>query len=373
MRILVAWADVTSYALAGWRALAAKPGVSLAVVASAPGSLDPQNGLVAPEDMDWLHLLRGSPEQARQDVGDLVSSFRPAVVLVSGWACAHYRQLFQERRRANWRLVLSMDSSLHRPVRQLLGRVRLSPILAKVDAFLVPGERGRELLCRWWKIPPSRVWSGLYAVDTKQLRTAYERRRALPVWPRAFQFVGRYVRIKGVEELLAGYERYRGLARQPMPLRFCGAGPLRTLIAGTPGVEELGFLQPGEIIETLAHAGCLVLPSRYDPWPLAIPEACAAGLPILASTQCGSAVELLRDGHNGLALRDSSPEGIAGALLEMHRRCGDWGSMGARSLKLVEPYSAESWADNVERLARHLAGSATARAGEVAPPGQAGI
>ena len=355
VRILVAWADITGYALACWRALARRQGVSLAVLANAPGRFDPQNRLSAPSDLEWLHVLGEDEVREGDGVWSLVRSFAPSVVFVSGWASAPYRRLLREKSVGGWRTVLGMDSSLHRPVRQLLGRVRLSTLLASVDAFFVPGERGRELLSRWWRIPGDRIWSGLYGVDTEGLRQAYDSRSEAREWPRSFLFVGRYVAIKGVEELLAGYSRYRGMVEGPMPLRLCGAGPLSSLLSGVEGVEDLGYLQPGQMLEALAGAGCFVLPSRYDPWPLAIAEACAAGLPVLASAQCGSSVELIRDGYSGFLLRGSSAERIAASLVEMHMRYDDWPAMGERGHELASAFSAERWADTVLRIAGHLA------------------
>ena len=51
------------------------------------------------------------------------------------------------------------------------------------------------------------------------------------------------------------------------------------------------------------EAGAFLLASRFDPWPLVIVEACAAGLPVVTSTKCGAA-EILSEGETGF-VRDA--------------------------------------------------------------------
>ena len=57
---------------------------------------------------------------------------------------------------------------------------------------------------------------------------------------------------------------------------------------------DRGFVQPADQAAIWAEHGAFALASRYDPWPLVIVEACAAGLPVIHSEACGSAVELVR-------------------------------------------------------------------------------
>jgi glycosyltransferase involved in cell wall biosynthesis len=49
----------------------------------------------------------------------------------------------------------------------------------------------------------------------------------------------------------------------------------------------------------MKKSGCLVLPSLFENWGVVIHEACAAGLPIIATYICGATANYLRDGVNG--------------------------------------------------------------------------
>ena len=70
-------------------------------------------------------------------------------------------------------------------------------------------------------------------------------------------------------------------------------------LVGVHGVEMLGFVQPDDLPAVLERAGCLVLPSRFEPWGVVVHEAAAAGLPIVCTPVCGAATRLVLDGYNG--------------------------------------------------------------------------
>ncbi len=271
IRILILYPEITGYSLACWDALAAREDLELRVLTGLPGLLDRDNAFNPGEGRPWLLLLEGGQGASASQVQEAARDFKPDVSIVSGWSIPAFIQVVYRRGWCGCRIVVSLDTQLHRPVRQILGRLRLWRFLRQVDAFFVPGERGREFLSRWWRVPHAKIRSGLLAADLPRLRAAYEARKENPRgWPRSFHFVGRYVPIKGVPELLAGYRSYRSRVPDPMALRFSGRGILAEEIRETPGAHDLGFVQVDDMVETLADAGCFVLPSRYDAWGVAL-------------------------------------------------------------------------------------------------------
>jgi len=79
--------------------------------------------------------------------------------------------------------------------------------------------------------------------------------------------------------------------------------------------ERVRFLGTREDIRPLyAAADCLVLPSRYDPFPNAALEALAMGLPVVVSERSGAA-EVVRSGENGWVCK---PDDMAGLARLMH-------------------------------------------------------
>ena len=71
------------------------------------------------------------------------------------------------------------------------------------------------------------------------------------------------------------------------------------------------FLGGKEDVRPLyAAADCLILPTRYDPFPNAVLESFAMGLPAIVSSRCGAA-EIIEPGVNGWVCEPDDPAGIA--------------------------------------------------------------
>jgi UDP-glucose:(heptosyl)LPS alpha-1,3-glucosyltransferase len=71
------------------------------------------------------------------------------------------------------------------------------------------------------------------------------------------------------------------------------------------------FLGGREDVRPLyAAADCLILPTRYDPFPNTVLESFAMGLPAIVSSRCGAA-EIIEPGVNGWVCEPDDPAGIA--------------------------------------------------------------
>lgn len=97
-------------------------------------------------------------------------------------------------------------------------------------------------------------------------------------------FVGRMSAEKGIMTMLAAWK----IARNPLPLKIVGDGPLAEAVAteaaSMPAVQYLGRKPPEETLELMRHAGLLVFPSQcYEGMPRTIIESFAVGTPVVAS------------------------------------------------------------------------------------------
>jgi glycosyltransferase involved in cell wall biosynthesis len=122
---------------------------------------------------------------------------------------------------------------------------------------------------------------------------------------------------KGIDTLLSAYQRYREASVNPWALVLCGGGPELTLPVGA---KRLPFAQPADLPQILEAAGAFVLPSIYEPWGVALHEAAAAGLPILASDAAGSGDAFLVPNENGHVHAAGDARGLAA---DMHRLTED--------------------------------------------------
>jgi glycosyltransferase involved in cell wall biosynthesis len=150
--------------------------------------------------------------------------------------------------------------------------------------------------------------------------------------------------------LAAGYARYRSLVDDPWPLLVAGDGPDELHLRDQAGVEMQGFVQPAALPKLFEQAGCLVLPSRFEPWAVVIHEATSAGLPVVCTRVCGASTRLVLDGHNGVVMTPDDPQALAAALGRIHRTTDEERrAMGRASELLALQYSPKRWAQNLLR------------------------
>ena len=74
-----------------------------------------------------------------------------------------------------------------------------------------------------------------------------------------------------------------------------------------------GFLDQESKIRELSKADIFLNTNRTDNMPVSVLEACAMGLPVVA-TCVGGIPDLIRNGHNGLLVPDSDVEGMVSAV-----------------------------------------------------------
>lgn len=129
--------------------------------------------------------------------------------------------------------------------------------------------------------------------------------------PRRFVFVGRYDRVKGIEEL------HDTMKRNPhwqdeMQLSLIGPIP-EVCRLNLPHVKYFGAVnQEEQLKEELSAADVLICPSHSEGMPTVIMEAMASGLAIIA-TDVGAVAELVSS-SNGILLKASSRSEITNAV-----------------------------------------------------------
>ena len=351
MKVVFCWSAISGYMAACWRELARRPDVNLHVFAHAAG----RNTAFATGLLAGLShtLLDDSQQDDARSIEQLVLAQKPDVVVTTGWWLPAYRRLAHSRRLQGTKFVMGVDSPWRHEA-QLLNRLRYAHSLRRFHHFFVTGERSWQYVTRLG-VPPDRISRGMYGVDFAGLSSVAAERPS--PWPRQFLYLGRYDRVKAIDVLVAGYRAYRSRVGDPWPLVCCGTGPERSLLSGEAGILDKGFVQPGGLPAVLRDSGAFVLPSRFDPWPLALVEAAAAGLPVICTNECGSAVEVVRPRYNGLVVPDESPAALAEALTCFHGLGDDLAAWGQRSQELARPYAAEFWADRWQAtLTRLMAG-----------------
>ena len=143
--------------------------------------------------------------------------------------------------------------------------------------------------------------------------------------PRRVLFVGSIIQRKNVAGLLEAARLIRDavpdfslhFAGQPYAAEYLELQRRRCKELGlSKHVRFLGNLGREELHRELAAAACLVLPSFQETLPVAIAEAMAVGIPIVASAVAGIP-EMVADGENGFLIDPHRTDQIADRLIRI--------------------------------------------------------
>lgn len=192
----------------------------------------------------------------------------------------------------------------------------------RLKAVICNAELVRDDIARRFGVPRERLVLIRNAVDSSHfhpglrasLRNATRARLGIPADATVFVLVGSGFERKGVAAFLHALSRRREPAwavvvGRDKRERQYGALSVRLGVAAR--VRFVGGA--ADVRPLLAAADAFVLPAIYDPFPNAVLEAMAVGLPVVTSASCGSA-ELVEEGANGFVRDALDVAGLAGAL-----------------------------------------------------------
>jgi len=158
-------------------------------------------------------------------------------------------------------------------------------------AIISPSQRFRELLCSDYSVPPERVHVVPNPLDLQRFRPDGATPRSGPL---TLLFVSRIAVRKGVEMIVDLSHRLADLAGV---VRIEVVGPqdtwsdYRHLLADLDRrvASYVGPLPITKVAELYREADLVLVPSLYDPCPSVVREALASGVPVVASSEVGSA------------------------------------------------------------------------------------
>mgnify|MGYP000656046149 CR=1 FL=1 len=211
--------------------------------------------------------------------------------------------------------VVSSMLTFHRLLKTWQEKVDLYIALTEFarKKFIQGGLPGEKIV-----VKPNFIASDELGVMSDELRVMSDEVKLITYHPSLITqqsyvlFVGRLSPEKGIQTLLRAW---KGLKR--VPLKVLGDGPLWKEVEdfiekeGLSYVEILGHRPRDEVFRLMKEAGVLVFPSEcYENFPMAIAEAFACGLPVLAS-RLGAMEEIVEDGRTGLLFEPGNAEDLA--------------------------------------------------------------
>jgi glycosyltransferase involved in cell wall biosynthesis len=143
-------------------------------------------------------------------------------------------------------------------------------------------------------------------------------------------------------------------------LIVAGSGPLedelKLKFAGQKNIHFLDFVNQAGMPLLYRLADVFVLPSKGpgETWGLSINEAMASGKAILASSACGAATDLVKDGQNGFVFLSNDKDDLELKMKLITENTNTLAEMGAESAKIIKEWTFGKDCDAIEKIIKDL-------------------
>lgn len=224
-------------------------------------------------------------------------------------------------------------------------------VLRRADALVIPGQIARQTIQEHWGIAdrpfvllPNIVDERIYGQKVLWARQRrIELRSEYHLTERDFVILFPARLHEYTKGNLNFLQAVAPLRSSRLRILFAGEGPDRPKIeqwlakTGMPGVFLLGHHETTQMVNLLALADLLALPSFRDPNPLSIIEGLWASLPILTSIYSGNWPETVEPGRNGWLVDPRQPQEVRRAVAEALDMSGETlERYGQRSREIAE-------------------------------------
>jgi len=274
---------------------------------------------------------------------ELADEIQPSAILCSGWIDKEYLNVCKKWK-AKIPVILVMDNKWLGTFKQQIARLVSSfSILRRFNFAWVPGEAQKKYALRLG-FPEKNIRTGFYSADVSFFHKNYLAiaDSKMKKMPHRFIFAGRYYDFKGVNELWKAFAQWKSQKENDWELWCVGTGDITPF--EHPSIKHFGFVQPEKMTEIMNETGVFILPSRVEPWGVAVHEFAAAGFPLLLSEQVGASSQFLKDGQNGFSFQGGDVDGIITAMKSIAALSDDKiFRMGKISSEQAQTITPQTW------------------------------
>jgi 1,2-diacylglycerol 3-alpha-glucosyltransferase len=307
--------------------------------------------------------------ELRQAFSSALEQANPDVVAVNGWN--NFGSLITVNccLRRGTRMIVMSESARQDEPRIWSKEMIKRRIIASFSAGLVGGERHVEYLAELG-MPRKRIFTGYDVVDNdyfarraREIRKSEsEIRKKYGLPENYFLASARFIEKKNLPGLIRTYAEYRHVSETTgnaqWDLVLLGDGPLRNTLNTQLSALNLGrhvhlpgFKSYNELPVYYALANAFVHASTSEQWGLVVNEAIASGLPVIVSSRCGCAPELVN--NNGFTFDPFDEQELAGRLLKMASLSdNERKSLSDASYRTSVNFAPDRFGEGLEQAAR---------------------
>lgn len=279
-------------------------------------------------------------------------ALNPDHVFCSGWNDSTYLKICKALK-GKVSITLLLDNYWENTLRQHVASL-LGPFFTKrhFDSVWVPGKLHKKY-AKKLGFKTKQIFTQFYCADVANFDIEFQANKSQKRkhYPHRFLYVGRYLTLKGVEDLWNAFTVAKGQTNNDWELCMVGAGELFESRKIHPAIKHLGFIQPNELPAIIKDNGVFVMPSHYDHWGVAVHEFAAAGLPLICSEKVGAASQFLIQSENGYLFPIKSPSKMAEVMIQMMNKSDEeLATMGEKSNELGLTLTYQNWITTLKNI-----------------------
>ncbi len=241
------------------------------------------------------------------DLKSLIVEINADTIVCGGWSNRLYNKLVRKFRFSST-CVIMMDNQFHGTIKQYVGLLYSRLFIVPYYSYIwVPGELQKKFALKLG-FKNKQIRTGLYVADQR-----FDKPIAPTSISKVFYFVGRYVKEKGILELIDAFTRFSAEELDGWELHCYGTGPYSEKLPYHPSIKHFGFIQPEDLIKLSEHTGVFVLPSLFEPWGVVVQEFALAGFPLILSDKVGAGLEFV-DEKNGVIFNSNDLNSLKKSL-----------------------------------------------------------
>jgi glycosyltransferase involved in cell wall biosynthesis len=321
----------------------------------------PSQFLVNQSKKPGSHHFRGivNPDIIRQ-----ITAWQPDAVLIYGWNFASHLNVLRHFK-GKIPVFFRGDSTLlkDRPgFKSALRRMVLRWVYRHVDKAFYVGQHNKAYFIKAGLKEQELVFAP-HAVDNDFFgNNSDENERQARQWrldlgiPEngiVFLFAGKLEENKSPFSLLEVFNEDR--FPDEIHLVIVGNGILETGLkkkTTNPRIHYVDFQNQRRMPVVYRLGDAFILPSISETWGLAINEAMASGRPVIASTRCGGAIDLIREGYNVYIFKAGDAGDLKVKIEMISKDKKELKKMGQNALTHIRGFSLERVARSIEQNTR---------------------
>jgi glycosyltransferase involved in cell wall biosynthesis len=281
---------------------------------------------------------------------ELASKINPQAIIVSGWIDKDYLRICKKFAKKCPTIVL-FDNHWTGSKKQILWKTIFKlKLLKSFSHAWVPGKPQVEYALKLG-FRKEKIKTGFYCADLNLYNNYFIEDKHIN-FPKRFVCVARYIPEKNLEMLWQAFTELKKEGRLVGWELWClGTGVGFDKRVEHTEIKHLGFVQPKSMGDIIRQTSVFVLPSKFEPWAVAVHEFAAAGYPMIVSNKVGAASNFVVEAENGFSFNPLDLEDIKSKLCKFENMNNDeYRRFSNKSKELSNLINQDLWTESLLQI-----------------------